>query len=105
LLLFEWVKLPGLSILKVYGSVPLFYYVLHLYLLHGLNLLVFVATGGNLLTLDWEQGIWGYPFGFGYGLTVVYGVWLFVLVLLYPLCVWFAGVKARNKSAWWVSYV
>jgi hypothetical protein len=34
----------------------------------------------------------------------VYGIWLLVIALLYPLCRWMAEVKARSR-AWWLSYV
>ncbi len=105
LLLFEWIRLPGLHVLKVYGTVPLFYYAVHIYLIHGLNILAFFIGGGNLSDLDTSQGFRGYPDSFGFGLPVVYAVWIFVVVVLYPICVWFARVKSRNKSAWWVSYV
>jgi len=38
------------------------------------------------------------PPGYGYGLAVVYAVWIGSLVLLYPLCRWFAGVKRRRRE-------
>ena len=44
------------------------------------------------------------PPGYGFGLPVVYGVWLMVIVVLYPLCHWFAGVKQRRRD-WWLSYL
>jgi uncharacterized membrane protein len=31
----------------------------------------------------------------------VYVVWLFVLILLYPLCRWFAEVKQSHTAHWW----
>ncbi len=39
-----------------------------------------------------------YPAGYGLSLAGVYGVWLLVILLLYPLCRWMADLKARNKS-------
>ena len=53
------------------------------------------STGGS------EQA---FPAGFGYDLWVVYAVWIGIVVGLYPLCRWFAGVKERNRS-WWLSYL
>ena len=44
------------------------------------------------------------PPGFGFGLGVVYALWIVGLSLLYPLCVWFAGVKAKRRH-WWLSYL
>jgi len=105
LLLFEWIRLPGLVALKIYGSVPLFYYVLHIYLIHAFNIGTFLATGGDLDQLSPNAGFGNFPANFGFGLPVVYAVWIIVVLLLYPLCKWFAKVKSKHKSAWWVSYV
>ena len=45
-----------------------------------------------------------YPEGYGLPLAGVYGMWLLVVVSLYPWVRYMAGVKARSKS-WWLSYV
>jgi hypothetical protein len=37
-------------------------------------------------------------------MPVVYAMWIVGLILLYPLCRWFAGVKARRRD-WWLSYL
>ena len=37
----------------------------------------------------------------GLNLAGIYLVWLLVLVLLYPLCLWFAGLKERGRGWWW----
>jgi hypothetical protein len=44
------------------------------------------------------------PAGFGLGLAGVYGMWIVVVVALYPLCRWFSGLKQRRKD-WWLSYL
>jgi hypothetical protein len=44
------------------------------------------------------------PKGVGFGLEVVYLSWIAGLLLLYPLCKWFSGVK-RRRSDWWLSYL
>jgi uncharacterized membrane protein len=84
--------------LAVYGRVPLFYYVLHLYLIHGLALAVTVARFGvHASAQQFEHG----P---GLGLPGVYAAWALVVATLYPACAWFARVKQRNRSAW-LSYL
>ena len=44
------------------------------------------------------------PGSVGFPLWVVYALWLVGLLLLYPLCRWFAGVKQRRRD-WWLSYL
>ena len=86
----------------VYGRVPLFFYVLHLFLIHALALAV-----GTLAGFDPRSflRVWIFlPDGWGYGLPVVYLVWAGVVLALYPACRWFAGVKARRRDAW-LSYL
>lgn len=77
----------------VFGRVPMLYYVVHLYLIHGLAVVyVWIREGalGNT--------------GPGFGLPGVYLVTLLVVLLLYPLCAWFAALKARRREAW-LSYL
>jgi hypothetical protein len=40
----------------------------------------------------------------GLSLPSIYVVWLVVLVLLYPICRWFAELK-ENGRGWWWSYL
>jgi hypothetical protein len=44
------------------------------------------------------------PAGTGFGLLAVYLLWILGVLLLYPACRWFAGVKARRRD-WWLSYL
>jgi uncharacterized membrane protein len=91
-----------------FGRVPLFYFVLHMPLIH---LAAVAACWWRYGTAHWmfeSPTIASYPFtqppGWGYALPVVYAVWVGVVVALYPLCRWFAGVKQRHSAAW-LSYV
>jgi uncharacterized membrane protein len=101
-LLLAWFErasyLPGRPLL-VFGRVPMFFYLVHLPLIHGLALGVAWLRYGPAI-LDAEQ----WPADAGYGLPVVYGIWLGVVVALYPACRWFAGVKRRHRAAW-LSYL
>ena len=89
-------------VLVTFGRVPLFFYVVHLYVIHALTVAL-AAAGGR----DPRAFLTVFPFfpkDFGYGLPVVYGVWLAVVAALYPACAWFAGVKARTRT-WWITYL
>jgi hypothetical protein len=34
-------------------------------------------------------------------LLAIYGIWIYVVAMLYPLCRWFAGIKQRRREWWW----
>ena len=95
------------DMITVYGRVPLFYYVIHFYVLHLFSAIMYLANGHSF-----EEGVKGLdrvPFKFyqpgeGFGLVGVYIVWLIVVILLYPLCKWFADYK-RYHQKWWLSYL
>ncbi|MGH7527313.1 MAG: DUF1624 domain-containing protein, partial [Gemmatimonadales bacterium] len=90
LVLFERLSGPVARFFIVYGRVPLFYYILHLFLIHGLAVLVAELTGFGARSL---MTMWlSLPATWGFGLPVVYLVWAVVVLALYPLCRWFAGV-------------
>lgn len=94
----------------VFGKVALFYYVMHLIVIHLLALVVVVVSG-----YSWKTMIFYGPVAsgspelvkenFGFGLVELYLAWMVVILMLYPICDWWKSVKARNKGKWWVSYV
>jgi len=96
----------GLSrILMVFGRVPLFYYLLHIYLVHIL---------ANLAALAFHQTIWHgtviadfaqKPPGYGHGLPFVYAVWILAVALLYMPCLWFMKLRSRHRDWAWLSYL
>jgi uncharacterized membrane protein len=87
---------------SVFGRVPLFYYILHLYLIHAFALVAGVIQGFPVKRM--LVGHWAFPKKYGFDLPVVYGVWVTVVALLYPVCSWFSGLKRRSKSRW-LSYL
>lgn len=93
--------------LLVFGRVPLFYYLLHLPLLHAIAIGVQVARGGDatwMFGTPPEPSVFTPPEGYGYGLPVVYLIWAIAIVLLYVPCRWFAALKARRRERW-LSYL
>jgi uncharacterized membrane protein len=101
---FERLRGPVATYFDTIGRVPFFYYVLHILLIHSLALIVGVATGFPLQALL-NPPFFGYGEGWGTGLVNVYLIWLFVVLLLYLPCRWFAGVKARRRDLWWLGYL
>ena len=89
----------------VFGRVPLFYYVLHLSVIHAVAVVFSYVRYGEaswLFGTDWMSRL-GLPRGYGYGLPVVYLIWLSIVLRLYPACRWFARFK-QNWYAPWLSY-
>jgi uncharacterized membrane protein len=90
------------EVLRTFGRVPLFFYVLHIALAHLAAGIIALATGyGTALLSDDFMSI---PEQWGFGLPVVYLAWLLVVATLYPVCRWFAAVK-RRRDDWWLSYL
>jgi uncharacterized membrane protein len=95
------------KIMNVYGRVPMLYYILHFYLIHIIVVIVFYLQGFGTKDIVPE----GLPFffkpnGLGFGLLGVYGIWLLVVVLLYPICKKYDQYKTANvKEKWWLSYI
>jgi uncharacterized membrane protein len=113
---------PGLLILRaldtsvprlfrpamVFGRVPLFYFVLHLPLIHLLATVVCYARNGAVHWMFESPNLGAYPFTpppiWGLSLPVTYAIWIAVVSMLYPICVWYATVKQRRREAW-LSYL
>jgi len=94
---------PVVRFFVVFGRVPFLYYIVHLYLIHALALAAAAVTG-QVAPSALRVGFWAFPQNFGFSLGVVYAIWVGVVLALYPLCRWFAELKARRKEAW-LSYV
>jgi uncharacterized membrane protein len=92
-------------VLLVYGRVPMFYYVLHLYLIHIVAILAALATHQPAAWL-WHGAIFLLPTppGYGHGLPFIYAVWFLVVASLYLPCRWFMQYKARHRDWNWLSY-
>ncbi|HYE54444.1 MAG TPA: heparan-alpha-glucosaminide N-acetyltransferase domain-containing protein [Chitinophagaceae bacterium] len=91
--------------LTIFGRVPFFYYILHFFLIHVICAALFFGTGHTWnQTNDAASFVFFRPSWFGFGLPVVFVVWLLVIGILYYPCRWFAAYKQRN-SQWWLSYV
>jgi len=89
-----------------YGRVPLFFYVGQWVTVHILATLAGYLTGQPIrwLFLSPLDRPSPNPGNLGFSLWVVYVFWLLGLLLLYPLCRWFADVKRRGRD-WWLSYI
>jgi len=93
--------------ISVYGRVPLFYFLAHIYLLHLIALAAtnFCGHKWTDMILDQVLGLDPKLKGYGFSLGVVYAVWAAVVLSLYPLCSRYDRYKRANKDKWWLSYL
>lgn len=88
----------------VFGKVPMFYYLVHIPLIHLIASAVCWARYGQVHWMFESSDLGSFPFtpppAWGFSLAVVYLVWGVVVVTLYPLCRWFRGVRQRRSDPW-----
>jgi uncharacterized membrane protein len=86
--------------ITTFGRVPFLYYIAHIYLIHLLAVIYTAVAFGDASFL-----LTGFPLqkpaGYGLPLYGLYGVWLIVVVALYPLCRWLAALKQSSREWWW----
>ncbi|HMI02181.1 MAG TPA: heparan-alpha-glucosaminide N-acetyltransferase domain-containing protein [Pedobacter sp.] len=103
-------KLRGgvVKVVSIYGRVPMFYYLIHIYVIHLVAIVASALTPGQ----DWKIWILTKPIwfttdlkGYGFSLPVAYLVWIIIVIALYPLCKRYDAYKQSNKQKWWLSYL
>ncbi|WP_248723673.1 DUF1624 domain-containing protein [Seonamhaeicola sp. ML3] len=103
----EKIKNKTTDFLLVFGRVPLFYYFLHIFIIH-----IFAILGVVIFNENWQEilanmssrPIMGLA-KHGYSLFVVYIIWIGIITLLYFPCKKYMTYKAGNKEKWWLSYL
>lgn len=107
LALFDGVKASGGlgRVLLVFGRVPLFYYVWHIYLIHVLAILASLAFGQPIWYGTVIADVPHRPTGYGHGLPFIYATWILAAALLYLPCRWFMELRSRHRDWAWLSYL
>jgi uncharacterized membrane protein len=102
----ERIKNIFTNAITVYGKVPLFYYLIHWYIVHSILLIILFSQG-----FHWNDLQFG-PFNFGRpkqesGLPLlgVYIVWISVVIFMYPLCKWYGKYKLAHPEKKWLRYL
>jgi len=86
----------------VYGRVPMFYYVVHIYLIHAMAVVVAALFGQPVHWLVRGAIILNpIPDGYGHGLGFIYLMWGTAVLALFWPCQWFASLKRRRSDWWW----
>jgi uncharacterized membrane protein len=95
--------------LIVFGRVPFFFYAGHMLVAHLIAIaLNFVRYGRTSFLLIAPPSMGSpsasFPPDYGFPLWTVYAEWAAILLLLYPVCLWFTRLKQRRHD-WWLSYL
>lgn len=93
--------------LNTIGRVPLFYFILHFYLIHTVALISYmIKTGKSFSNIDlhFAKSFGGITPEGGHSLLVVYLVWIAIVLIMYPLCKAYDRVKSQ-RSGTFLSYL
>lgn len=107
LFIFERFDFSWLKPVIIIGRVPMFWYILHLYVIHIVAVIAAVLTGyafsDMILTgfISFEPQLKGY----GFSLWAVYLFWIGICLFLYPISKWYDKYKRSNRDKWWLSYL
>lgn len=94
------------NIVSVYGKTPMFFYLIHWYIIHPLLIVILFIQGFSWAEMDFASGNFGRPKGVESGLNLgaVYLVWMTVVGALYFACRAYGKYKASHKN-WWLKYI
>jgi len=96
------------NIISVYGRVPMFYYIIHIWLIHLFAMVLVVLQGHPWTDMTgftgWVDGMPNLK-GYGLPLSAVYIIWIALVAVLYPLCKKYDRYKSSHKDIWWLSYL
>jgi len=94
--------------ISIFGRVPFFYYVIHLYVIHLLAIIGAMISGYSWSDMILTTRVNRVPElrGYGFNLTTVYFIWIGLILFLYIFCKYFDRFKKTHQSKrWWLSYV
>jgi uncharacterized membrane protein len=94
--------------IAVFGRVPFFYYVVHIYLIHLFAIIGAVISGYNWSDMILKTKVYRAKEleGYGFNLLTVYLVWIGLVLFLYPFCKWFDHYKRKNQAnKRWLTYL
>ena len=87
--------------LITFGRVPMFYYLLHIPVIHVLALLTMKLGGASGMSQWYATAPYtNVPPEHRWSLLTLYGVFVLAVALLYPACKWYAKKKSTNPSVW-----
>lgn len=99
---FSWLK-PVVTI----GRVPMFWYIVHLFVIHFVAMIAAMLTGYKFSDMILTGFVTREPHlkGYGFSLWAVYLFWIGICLFLYPVSRWYDNYKRANRDKWWLSYL
>ena len=95
--------------IMIFGRVPLFFYILHLFLIHLLAIGAVVWSGrpwtDMILIGNTNANDSPWLAGYGFSLGITYIVWMLIILVLYPICKWYDKYKISHREKRWLSYL
>lgn len=89
----------------LFGRVPLFYFLVHWYIIHPIMFMIVFLQGYKISDLVFGTNL-GRPKGIsGLDLGWIYLIWIVVVLLMYPLCKWYAKYKETHREKQWLRYL
>ncbi|WP_409966086.1 hypothetical protein PIECOFPK_02613 [Mycovorax composti] len=93
------------NILRVYGTVPLFYYIIHWYVIHLLLFAILFAQGFGIADFNFRLNFGRPDAPNGLPLWGVYIIWVLVVVVLYPICTQYSRYKHTHPEKKMLRYL
>jgi uncharacterized membrane protein len=87
-------------IVEVFGRVPMWYYLLHIPVIHAVSLVVWYLRDGSTHADAFRTAPYVWMPGVRWPLWLLYAVFVVCVALLYPPCRWYADYKRRTRAAW-----
>lgn len=95
-----------LKFFKIFGSVPLFYYLIHWYVIRTFLIIIFLAKGYQWDDFVFNEQTLGRPKNDdGISLPQVYLAWFAVILIMYPICQWYSNYKSQHPEKKWLRYL
>ncbi|MEJ7627408.1 MAG: heparan-alpha-glucosaminide N-acetyltransferase domain-containing protein [Ferruginibacter sp.] len=98
----EGLKSKLVNVVSVYGKVPLFYFLVHFFVIHLIMLVIMLLQGFSWSQLDFASGSFGRPKDVVSGLSLfnIYILWIAIVVALYFPCKWYGQYKQTHNKGW-----
>lgn len=91
-------------IVNIYGQTPLFYFLVHWYIIHPLVFLMIYLQGFKSSQMEFGFNFGRPKSGSGLELWAIYLVWIGIVIVMYPLCKWYGRYKQNHKEKKWLRY-